>query len=101
MHVFAALADETRRDLLAAIAEREQTVGELTRRCGITQPAVSRHLRVLRECGFVRARVAGQQRIYQLHPDGFRQLAGWLDRYRTFWEDRLDRFEAFLAAQPE
>lgn len=101
MHVFAALADDTRRELLGALAEREQTVGDLTRLCGISQPAVSRHLRVLRECGFVRSRVAGQQRIYELRADGFHQLAGWLERYRAFWEDRLDRFEAFLAEHPE
>lgn len=101
MHTFTALADDTRRLLLDALAEREQGVAELTRRCGISQPAVSRHLRVLRESGFVRSRIAGQQRIYQLQPDGFRQFAGWLDRYRAFWEPRLDQLDAFLDEYPE
>jgi DNA-binding transcriptional ArsR family regulator len=100
MQAFAVLADEKRQTILEMLAEGERNVGELTRRCAISQPAVSRHLHLLREGGFVRSRVAGQQRLYRLHPEGFQQVERWLDGYRAFWTARLDALDAHLDAHP-
>jgi DNA-binding transcriptional ArsR family regulator len=101
VQAFALLADEKRQVILDALTEGELNVTELTRRCAISQPAVSRHLHVLREGGFVRSRVAGQQRLYRLHPDGFRRLEGWLERYRAYWTGKLDSLDAYLDAHPD
>ena len=93
MDVFAVLADPTRRQILDLLADHEQSVGELVNAFPISQPAVSRHLRVLRETGLVRVRGAGQRRIYRLEAKRLTEVDAWLDRYRRFWEERFDRLE--------
>ena len=91
-----ALADPTRRRIVELLAERERDVGELTREFPISQPAVSRHLRVPRERGLVRARPEGQRRIYSLDPEPLAEVDEWLARYRSFWSNRLDALETQL-----
>ena len=92
----AALADPTRRGIVELLAERERDVSELHAQFPISQPAVSRHLRVLREHGLVRSRPEAQRRVYSLDPTPLAELDDWLGRYRTFWSQRLDALETEL-----
>ncbi|MEQ1568586.1 MAG: metalloregulator ArsR/SmtB family transcription factor [Myxococcota bacterium] len=96
LSVFQLLADPTRLALVEALRDGEVPVGELVARLPIAQSGVSRHLRLLREAGLVEVRADGQRRLYQLRPEPFATLDGWLDRYRAVWESRLDRFGAAL-----
>lgn len=93
---FQALADPTRRRIIAALRDGEQQVGDLVEKAGVHQSGVSRHLRILHESGFVSMRPDGQRRLYALKPAPFRQIDAWLGPYRKLWETRLDRFEAAL-----
>jgi DNA-binding transcriptional ArsR family regulator len=97
MDVLAALADGTRRRIVELLVERPRSAGELAGEFATSQPAVSRHLRVLREAGLVRAEVAGQRRIYHLEPGPLAELDAWLARYRGFWAQRLDALDTELA----
>jgi DNA-binding transcriptional ArsR family regulator len=85
-----ALADPTRRTIVELLAERELSAGELAARFPTSRPAVSRHLRVLREQGLVQARSEGRRRLYVLDPEPLAELDEWLTRYRGFWANRLD-----------
>ena len=90
MKAFEALADPTRRTIVELLAERELSAGELAARFPTSRPAVSRHLRVLREQGLVQARSEGRRRLYALDPEPLAELDEWLTRYRGFWANRLD-----------
>jgi DNA-binding transcriptional ArsR family regulator len=96
VEAFAALADPTRRRIVELLAEREHDVTELNTHFPISQPAVSRHLRVLREHGLVRSRPEAQRRVYSLDPAPLAELDDWLARYRVFWTQRLDALETEL-----
>ena len=93
MPVFEALADPTRRRLLELLAAGERSAGELAEEFAISRPGVSRHLRVLREAGLVRARGAGQRRLYSVDPGPLDEVDAWLDRWRGFWAQRLDALD--------
>ncbi len=93
---FAALADPTRRAILARLAEGEATVGELARPFRISAPAISRHLRVLERAGLIARGREAQWRPCRLAPGGLREVDGWLAAYRRFWAESLDRLEAYL-----
>lgn len=88
--VLRALADQSRRRVLQALAEGEVTAGELAELLPIARPGVSRHLRVLREAGLVEVRQQAQRRIYSLRPQPLVEVDEWLGRYRALWEQRLD-----------
>ena len=90
MDALAALADPTRRRIVELLADRERDVTELHAQFAISQPAVSRHLRVLREHGLVSAREHGRRRLYALEPAPLAELDEWLSHYREFWTNRLD-----------
>ncbi|HLT19113.1 MAG TPA: metalloregulator ArsR/SmtB family transcription factor [Thermomicrobiales bacterium] len=94
--LFAILADDTRRGILDLLRERECSVNELVEAFPVSQPAISRHLRVLREAGLVRVRSAGQQRIYGLDAARLAEIDTWLAPYRRFWARKLDALEAHL-----
>ena len=96
MHAFQALADPTRREIVELLVSGERNAGEIASHFHVSRPAVSRHLRVLREHGLVRAQRVGQQRIYALDAGPLRELDDWLERYRTFWTARLDAFDVEL-----
>jgi DNA-binding transcriptional ArsR family regulator len=96
MDAFETLADPMRRKLVDVLRTGERTVGELVDRVEIEQSGVSRHLRILREAGFVDVRAEGQRRFYSLKPDRFRELDQWIGRYRGLWERRLDALGAAL-----
>jgi DNA-binding transcriptional ArsR family regulator len=94
MNQLGALADPTRRRIVELLADRDHSAGQLAARFAISQPAVSRHLRLLRESGLVSVRAAGQQRIYSLDPAPLVELDEWLARNRALWSRRLDALEA-------
>ncbi|MDO3635623.1 ArsR/SmtB family transcription factor [Mycolicibacterium arseniciresistens] len=97
MDVFEAVAEPSRRALLDALTEGERTAGDLVATLpGLTQPTVSRHLRVLREVGLVEVRPDAQRRIYALRADGLVAIDQWIDRYRQFWTGHLDALERHL-----
>ncbi|HEV3241255.1 MAG TPA: metalloregulator ArsR/SmtB family transcription factor [Casimicrobiaceae bacterium] len=93
---FAALADPTRRAILARLARGEAAVGDLAAPFAISLPAVSRHLRVLEHARLIERRVDAQWRVCRLSPDPLRAAASWIERYRYFWETRLDDLAALL-----
>ncbi|SCE98620.1 transcriptional regulator, ArsR family [Micromonospora purpureochromogenes] len=93
---FAVLAEPTRRRILDALRRSECSVGELVDVLGMSQPAVSKHLKVLREAGFVSCRTAAQQRIYRIDVRPFRAVDGWLAPYREMWTAHLDALERHL-----
>ncbi len=94
--VFETLADPTRRRIVEALLTGEQAVNDIVDAVDIQQSGVSRHLRILHDAGFVQVRPQGQQRLYSLRPEPFRELEEWVERYRVLWEGRLDRFAAEL-----
>jgi DNA-binding transcriptional ArsR family regulator len=96
MAVFEALAQDSRRRILDLVAVDERPVSELVRALGLSQPAVSKHLRVLREAGLVQVRVDGQRRLYRVLPDRLREVDEWLSPYRRMWSQRLDALERHL-----
>ena len=96
MDRFAALAEPTRRDIVEMLGAGERTAGSIGRQFPISAPAVSQHLKALREAGLVRVRVDGQRRIYSLDPEGFSEMEAWFDRMRAFWSRSLDRLEQEL-----
>ena len=95
---FAALADPTRRAILARLARGEAVVGDLAQPFDISLPAISRHLRVLEHARLIERRVDAQWRVCKLRPDPLHAAAEWIDRYRRFWEERLDDLAALLEA---
>jgi DNA-binding transcriptional ArsR family regulator len=97
MEALAALADPIRRQIVEMLADRERDAGELAAAFPVSRPAVSRHLRVLREAGLVRVRPQAQRRVYALDPRPLEELAQWLERYRGFWGQRLDALGTELA----
>jgi DNA-binding transcriptional ArsR family regulator len=96
---FQTLADPTRRRIVEALRDGEQQVNDIVEQAGIHQSGVSRHLRILNEAGFVSMRADGQRRLYSLRPEPFRELDGWLAKYRGLWRARLDRLGAALEEQ--
>jgi DNA-binding transcriptional ArsR family regulator len=100
MDVFAAIADPTRRRVLDLLRAGEQPAGALAGAFQqLSQPAMSRHLRVLREAGLVHMRPEQQRRVYSLRADGLAELDAWLANYRVFWSQQLDALEQHLAAR--
>jgi DNA-binding transcriptional ArsR family regulator len=98
---FEVVAEPTRRRILDLLRERSRPVGELVGLSGLSQPLVSKHLRVLREAGLVRVRQDAQRRWYELHPEPLAELDAWLAPYRRLWAGRFDALERHLDAMPD
>jgi DNA-binding transcriptional ArsR family regulator len=96
MDLFEAVAEPNRRRILDLLRQGERPAGELVDALAISQPGVSKHLRLLREAGLVAARVEGQRRLYRLEPAGLSELEAWLAPYRRVWAERLDALEHHL-----
>ena len=94
--VFEIIAEPNRRAILSVLALSEQSVGEIERQLRMSQPAVSKHLRVLREAGFVESTVDAQRRLYRLRPEPFREVDTWLEQFRRFWSTHIDALEQYL-----
>ena len=93
---FSALADPTRRAILARLATGEATVNELVAPFAISQPAVSQHLKVLEEAGLIVRRIEGTKRPCSLNKEGMQAVEGWMSEQRAIWEGRLDRMETYV-----
>lgn len=96
MDAFTALADPTRRRIIESLADGESAFGTLAGQFEMSRPAVSQHLKVLREAGLVSVRKDAQRRIYRLNADGLGELELWLEKVKRFWGPRLDELERAL-----
>jgi len=94
--VFEIIAEPNRRAILGLLVSSQQSVGEIERQLHMPQPAVSKHLRVLREAGFVESTVDAQRRLYRLKPEPFQEMDIWLAQFRRFWSAHLDALERHL-----
>ena len=94
--VFEIIAEPNRRAILSLLVLSEQSVGEIESQLGMSQPTVSKHLRVLRENGFVESTVDAQRRVYRLNPEPLQEVDVWLSQFRRFWSARVDALERHL-----
>ena len=94
--IFEVIAEPNRRAILSLLVSSEQSVGEIERQLRMTQPTVSKHLRVLRDAGFVESTVAAQRRLYRLNPQPLQELDAWLAQFRRFWSAHVDALERHL-----
>jgi len=93
---FAIIAEPSRRAILSLLASSEQTVGDIEEQLRLPQPSVSKHLRVLREAGFVESRVDAQRRVYSIKPEPLMEIDAWLAPFRRFWSAHVDALERHL-----
>lgn len=98
---FAILAEPSRRTILGLLATSERSVGEIERRLRMPQSSVSKHLRVLRDAGFVEARIEAQKRVYRLRPEPLMEVDAWLAPFRRFWTAHVDALERHLDRMEE
>jgi len=94
--VFEIIGEPNRRAILSLLVWSQQSVGEIERQLRMPQPTVSKHLRMLREAGFVEATVDAQRRLYRLKPEPFQEVDAWLERFRRFWSDEVNALERHL-----
>ena len=100
MSTYAALAEPNRREILDLLRVGERSVGDIVDRMTLSQPGVSKHLKVLREAGLVDVRSQGKQRLYALRSQPLAEVDAWLEPYRAFWSERLDALERHLEENP-
>lgn len=93
---FAVIAEPNRRAILSLLASSERSVNEIEQRLRMPQPSVSKHLRVLRDAGFVESRVDAQRRVYRIRPEPLKELDDWLAPFRRFWSAHVDALERHL-----
>ena len=93
---FAVIAEPSRRAILSLLASSERSVGDIEHELKLSQPSVSKHLRVLREAGFVESRVDAQRRLYRIRPEPLMEIDAWLAPFRQFWSAHLDALERHL-----
>ena len=98
--IFETLAEPSRRRILALLREGERSAGDLVSALDMSQPAVSKHLRVLREAGLAVVRTDAQRRLYRLRPEPLAELDAWLEPFRRFWSGKLDDLERYLDEEP-
>lgn len=101
MNRFAALSDSTRLGIVELLATGAHSAGDIGTHFPVSAPAISQHLKTLREAGLVRVRIDGQRRIYSLDPEGFEEMERWFERMRRFWGGRLDALERALEQDDE
>ena len=94
--VFEIIAEPNRRAILALLVSSQHSVGEIERQLRMPQPSVSKHLRVLRDAGFVESIVDAQRRLYRLKPEPLQEIDAWLDQFRRFWLGHVDALERYL-----
>ena len=99
--VFEIIAEPNRRAILSLLVSSEQSVGEIERQLRMSQPTVSKHLRVLRDAGFVESTVDAQRRLYRLKPEPLREIDAWLAQFRRFWSAHVDALERHLERMEE
>ena len=94
--VFQAIADPVRRDIIGLLAQEQLNLNTIASRFEISRPAISRHIKILRECGLVEIENRGRERYCQIKPQKLTEVANWVDQFRQLWEEKLDSFEAYL-----
>ncbi len=94
---FQAIADPHRRAIISLLAEKRHTLNEVASKFTISRPAISKHVKILNECGLVEFIDQGRERFCVLKAEPLSEVSGWIDQYRKFWEDRLDALEVYLA----
>ena len=94
--VFQAIADPVRREIIEILAEETLTVNTVAERFDISRPAISKHLKILKECGIIEIKKEGRERFCQIQPRNLFPAFMWLEQYQKLWEDRLDSFEKYL-----
>src|SRR3712207_2020575 len=99
VNAFEVIADPTRRRIVEMVARRELSAGDIARKFAVSRPAISRHLRVLREAGVVASRGDAQRRLYRLDPRALDEIEQWIDQTRRFWSERLEALETHLEEQ--
>ncbi len=99
--VFRAIADPSRRQMLQRLAGSPRPAAELGRGLGVSQPAVSQHLKILREAGLVASTREGRRRIYRLQPEGLKAVFAWVQHFEDFWSERLDALDSLLDELPD
>jgi DNA-binding transcriptional ArsR family regulator len=98
--VFQAIADPTRREIIGLLARRTLTMNGVAENFPISRPAISKHMKILSECGLVDIHQQGRERYCQANLQRLKEVIDWAEQYRQFWSDKLDDLEAFLAKQP-
>jgi DNA-binding transcriptional ArsR family regulator len=93
---FTIIAEPSRRAILSLLASSEQSVGDIEEQLQLSQPSVSKHLRVLREAGFVESRIDAQRRLYRLRPEPLMEVDAWLTQFRRYWSAQVDALERHL-----
>jgi DNA-binding transcriptional ArsR family regulator len=99
--VFRALADPTRRSIIAMLAEGERTLGQIASNYDMTRPAVSKHLIILREGGLIDVRASGRERLHTLRPEALKPVSDWLGFYSQFWDQQLEHLKQAVEADDE
>lgn len=94
--VFQAIADPIRRDIMGLLAQQTMNVNTIAKRFDISRPAISKHIKILNECGLIDIRKDGRERHCVFQPQGLAQVANWVEQYRDLWEAKLDSFEAYV-----
>lgn len=94
--VFQAIADPTRRDIIGLLAQKSLNVNDISNQFQISRPAVSKHLKILEECGLVIIQQQGRERICEAQPEKLREVSDWVEQYRQFWNEKLDSLERYL-----
>ena len=94
--VFQAIADPVRRDIIDLLSKDQMTVNAVADQFGISRPAISRHIRILSECGLLKQVPKGRERLCVITPQELQVVSNWVEQYRKLWEDKLDAFEAYL-----
>jgi DNA-binding transcriptional ArsR family regulator len=97
---FEVIVEPNRRAILGLLASSEQSVGEIEKQLRMTQPTVSKHLRVLRDAGFVQSRVDAQRRLYSVKPEPLKEVDAWLAQFRELWSTHVDALERYLDDMP-
>ena len=95
--VFQAIADPVRRDIIDLLSQQPHTVNEVVEQFDISRPAISNHLKILRECGLVKMATIGRERHCVIIPKELRRVSDWAQRYQRLWEDKLDSFDRYLS----
>lgn len=98
--VFQAIADPTRREIISLLVSKERSINDLAGNFDISRPAISKHVRILAECGLVSVSQAGRERFCYARPDRLKEVSVWVERYRRFWTSRLNALEKFLEVSP-
>lgn len=94
--VFQAIADPVRRDILGMLANETLSVNTIAEKFSISRPAISKHLKILNECGTISINKKGRERICEIQPTTLKPVADWIEQYKKLWEDKIDSFESYL-----